>query len=337
MTHYRVLTWQIHGNYLYYLAQAQAEFYVPVKPGRPERYGGRMGSSWFPPNVHDVPAGLVCKQDFDVILYQTEANWLEDQFEILSPAQQSLPRIYLEHDPPRQSPTDTRHVVDDTNVLLVHCTHFNRLMWDSGRTPTRVIEHGVLVPDEIRYEGTLERGLVVVNGLQRRGRRLGADVFEQVRKAGIPLDLVGMFSEEMGGLGEVEHTRLPAYEAQYRFFFNPIRYTSLGLAVLEAMMIGLPIVGLATTEMVSAVQNGVNGFVHTDPDYLVAAMAELLQDRDEAKRLSEGARRIARERFNIRRFTADWERAFALVAGQASRAWPAPELRGLNPLASLTR
>src|SRR5436305_5149563 len=31
----RVFTWHVHGNYLYYLAQAKAEFYLPVKPGRP--------------------------------------------------------------------------------------------------------------------------------------------------------------------------------------------------------------------------------------------------------------------------------------------------------------
>jgi len=42
---------------------------------------------------------------------------------------------------------------------------------------------------------------------------------------------------------------------QDRFFFNPIRYTSLGLAVCEAMMVGMPIIGLATTEMATTVQN----------------------------------------------------------------------------------
>jgi len=45
-------------------------------------------------------------------------------------------------------------------------------------------------------------------------------------------------------------------EAEYRFFFNPVRYTSLPLAVCEAMTIGMPIVGLATTELVSVIRNG---------------------------------------------------------------------------------
>ena len=143
-------------------------------------------------------------------------------------------------------------------------------MWDSNRTPTRVIEHGVMVPDAVSYTGELERGLVIVNGLRSRGRRLGVDVFERIRQE-VPLDLIGMGSEQLDGLGEVRHEHLPAFASHYRFFFNPIRYTSLGLAVCEAMMVGLPVIALATTEMVTVVENGVSGYVDTDIKKLVEA------------------------------------------------------------------
>lgn len=322
----RVLTWHVHGSYLYYLAQASHEFYLPVKPGKPEGYGGRAGSFAWPANVHDVPAEAVKDLHFDVILFQSHRNYQIDQYEILSPEQQSLPRVYLEHDPPRQSPTDTPHPVDDPNMLLVQVTHFNDLMWDSGRTPTRVIEHGVMVPDGVRYTGELERGLVVVNGLASRGRRLGADVFERARKQ-VPLDLVGMKADELDGIGEVPHDELPAFEARYRFFFNPIRYTSLGLAVLEAMMVGLPVIGLATTEMVSAIENGVSGYVETDLGKLVDCMNDLLANPGEAKRLGEGARQRALERFNIQRFAADWT---ALLAEAAANGPARPETASAN-------
>ncbi len=312
----RILTWHVHGNYLYYLSQVPHTIYLPVKADRPEGYGGRLPGMPWPDNLRDVPAEEVKHLDLDVILFQSHKNYLEDQHEILSADQRRLPRVHLEHDPPRQQPTDTRHVVDDPNVLLVHVTHFNDLMWDSGRTPTRVIEHGVMVPAGVHYSGELERGLAVANGLASRGRRLGADVFARVRQE-VPLDLVGMGSEKAGGLGEVPHDQLPAFEARYRFFFNPIRYTSLGLAVCEAMMIGMPILGLATTEMVTAVENGVSGHVHTDVRYLVERMHELLADPAEARRLGEGARRKARERFGIERFVDDWLDVFRLVTGSA--------------------
>jgi len=41
----------------------------------------------------------------------------------------------------------TRHpLAGRRDVLLVHVTHFNALMWDSGVAPTAVVEHGVLDP-----------------------------------------------------------------------------------------------------------------------------------------------------------------------------------------------
>ena len=329
----RVLTWHVHGNYLLYLTQAAVEFYLPVKPGVPG-HSGRGSTFPFGPNVHEVPAEAVRDLDLDCLLFQSHPNYLEDQHTLLSAEQRRLPSIYLEHDPPREHPTDTRHPVDDPNVLVVHVTHFNNLMWDCGRSPTRVIEHGVMVPDSARYSGELPRGLVVVNNLKKRGRRLGLDVFERLRDE-VPLDLVGMGAEEAGGLGEVQPMQLAAFEARYRFFFNPIRYTSLGLAVCEAMMIGLPILGLATTEMVTVVENGVSGHLATDPTRLIEPMRHLLGDPAEARRLGAGARRVALQRFGIHRFARDWEETFIQVAGRpagtrvgASRQ---PELVGGAP------
>jgi hypothetical protein len=311
----RVLTWHIHGNYLWYLSQAHVELFLPVRPGRREGYGGRGTTFPFGDNVHDVPADAVQDLELDCVLYQTRRNYFVDQYEILSSTQRRLPRVYLEHDPPQEHPTDTRHWVDDPDVMLVQCTPFNALMWDTGRTPTRVIEHGVVVPDDALYTGEIERGIVVVNHLRQRGRRLGADVFEQVRRE-VPLDLVGMDAESMGGLGEIPPPELAAFEARYRFFFNPIRYTSLGLAIIEAMTVGMPIVGLATTELCTAIENGVSGYVDTNFANLLDPMRELLDNPAEARRLGVGARCRALERFHIDRFTRDWEAAFADVVGR---------------------
>ncbi len=311
----RILTWHIHGNYLYYLVQCPHEFYLPVKPGSPEGYAGKAAGFPWPDRVYEVPSDKVKDLELDCVIFQSAGNYLEDQYEILSEEQRRLPGIYLEHDPPRQHPTDTRHIVDDPNALLVHVTHFNRLMWDSGRTPTCVIEHGVLIPDGIAYKGDLACGLVVVNNLKKRSRRVGEDIFYAVRER-IALELVGMQSQEAGGRGEIGHEELAEFASHYRFFFNPIRYTSLGLAVCEAMMIGMPVVGLATTEMVKAVQNGVSGYVDTDIDILVERMAELLENPEQAKTLGDGARRFARERFSIGRFVHDWDRTLRSVTGQ---------------------
>ncbi len=312
----KIFTWHIHGSYLYYLSQGNYTIYIPVKSERTEGYYGRGETFPFGDNVVEVPVEEVKNMDFDVILFQTNQNYLVDQYEILSDEQRELPKVYLEHDPPRQHPTDTRHIVDDPEIMMVHVTHFNRLMWDSNGTPTRVIEHGV-TDTGVKYSGHLSKGIVVINNLPSRGRLLGFDIFQEVRRH-VPLDLVGMGTGTWG-LGEVLHPQLPEFQSRYRFFFNPIRYTSLGLAVCEAMMMGIPVVGLATTEMSAVIDNGYSGFIHTDPEYLIEKMQMLIDDPELAKEIGSNGREIAQKRFSIDRFTNDWEQLFAEVSGKAQK------------------
>lgn len=305
----KILTWHVHGNYLYYLTQVPHTFYVLSNTERSPGYAGRSGRLPWGDNVVDLPVKKARDMDFDCILYQSRWAWETDQHQILAKGQLDLPRIYLEHDPPQEHPTNTRHFVDDPNVLLVHVTPFNQLMWDSGRCRTEVVEHGVMVPKGVSYEGSIPRGIAIVNHLARRGRRLGSDVFEAAREQ-VPLDLVGMEAEKSGGLGEIPNLDLPGFIARYRFYFHPIRWTSLGLSVLEAMMVGLPVIGLATTELATVIRNGESGWIDTDVDRLVAHMGRLIANPDEAFELGLGARKVAEQRFNIHRFVDDWQRVF---------------------------
>jgi glycosyltransferase involved in cell wall biosynthesis len=309
----KIFTWHIHGSYLYYLSQGNYDIYIPVKSERTEGYYGRGETFPFGDNVIEVPAAEVKNHDFDCILFQTNQNYLADQFEILSDEQRALPKVYIEHDPPRQHPTDTKHILNTPDVTLVHVTHFNRLMWDSNDTPTVVIEHGV-IDSPVRYSGKLDKGIVVINNLPQRGRLLGFDIFKEVSKQ-VAIDLVGMGTGEYG-LGEVLHPQLPEFTSKYRFFFNPIRYTSLGLAVCEAMMMGIPVVGLATTELSAVIENGRSGFIHTDINYLVDKMKLLIKDPALAYEIGQRGRAIALSRFNINRFTRDWEQLFNSVTDQ---------------------
>lgn len=307
----RVLTWHVHGNYLWYLTQVPHQFYLVTDPQRSPHHTGRSGTLPWGDNVHEAPLDQLRDMRFDAVLFQSRAEWEAAERE-LGAAHARLPRIYLEHDPPQGHPTDTRHWVDREDTLLVHVTAFNALMWDAGRTPTRVIEHGVKLLAGAQHTGERAAGIVVVNNLERRGRRLGLDVFTQVRRD-VPLALVGMGSERCGGEGEIANDRLPARIAAHRFFFNPIRYTSLGLAVIEAMMVGTPVVALATTELAAVIRHGVNGIVDTRIDVLIAEMQDLLADADRARTLGAEGQRRARERFHIDRFVADWCAALSEV------------------------
>jgi glycosyltransferase involved in cell wall biosynthesis len=125
----------------------------------------------------------------------------------------------------------------------------------------------------------------------------------------IPLDLAGMGNGN-DGIGEIKHPVLSAFRSHYRFLFHPVRHTSLALAVCEAMIQGVPVVGLATTELVTVIENGYNGYIHTDINDLEEKMQLLLADPAHARQVGAAGRETALVRFNIDRFTKEWEQLF---------------------------
>jgi hypothetical protein len=179
-----------------------------------------------------------------------------------------LPAVFLEHNAPGLEPGDgpvphTRHpLADRDDVPIAHVTHFNRLFYDNGRAPTTVIEHGIVDPGE-RYTGELARAAVVTNEPVRRGRTVGADLLPGLA-AVAPVDVFGM---GLAGLHErhgLDPARVTLHDdppqaamhgelARRRVYVHPVRWTSLGLSLLEAMHLGMPVVALATTEVVEAV------------------------------------------------------------------------------------
>ncbi len=81
-TRLKIFTWHIHGSYLFYLSQGNYDIYIPTKPEKTEGYYGRGETFPFGPNVIEIPAEQVKNQEFDVIVYQTNQNYLKDQYKI---------------------------------------------------------------------------------------------------------------------------------------------------------------------------------------------------------------------------------------------------------------
>jgi hypothetical protein len=296
----KIFTWHIHGSYLYYLSQCDLDIYIPVNEKKNEGYYGRGKTFLFGDNVIEVPVAEVKEMAFDWILFQSEKNFRIDQYEILSEEQRHLPAVYLEHNAPEPHPVNSNHPLYNPEVLLVHVTHYNKLMWKNNVPIVKVIEHGI--PDPVnQYSGEIKKGIVVINHIRERGRITGWDIFEEVRSK-VPVDLAGMGTEQYGGLGEVLFPKLNPFITRYRFFFNPIRHTSFGLSVCEAMMAGMPVVSLATSEYANLLRNGECSFVNTDVDALIEGMKLLLSDWPLATQMGQCARELALAHFGIDRF-----------------------------------
>jgi glycosyltransferase involved in cell wall biosynthesis len=94
--------------------------------------------------------------------------------------------------------------------------------------------------------------------------------------------------------------------ARRRAYLHPIRWTSLGLSLLEAMHLGMPVVALGTTEVHEAVPPEA-GTVSTRLDVLHAALRRLVADPAEAAERGRAARAAALRRYGLERFHADWD------------------------------
>jgi len=82
----------------------------------------------------------------------------------------------------------------------------------------------------------------------------------------------------------------------------------------------MPVVGVAATELPTVIENGRNGFVHTDKHRIVEVMRQLIDEPELARQWGDEARRTAMARFNMERFVSDWLEVLARVTGtQAPR------------------
>ena len=310
----RILLWHVHGSWTTALVHGRHEYLVPVLPDRGSDGRGRAQTYEWPDSAVEVTPEEAAEADVDVMIAQRpqELDGLAEHWLGGRRPGRDLPAVYVEHNAPQGRIADMRHAAADRDDLLVaHVTHFNELFWDTGSTPTRVIEHGVVDPG-YRYTGELPRSAVVVNEARRRGRVTGTDLLERLGRAA-PLDLFGIDAEGVGGIADVPQARLHEEMARRRVYVHPIRWTSLGLSLIEAMHLGMPVVALATTEVPEAVPPEA-GVTSTRVDVLADAIRELVVDEEAARERGRAAREAARERYGHERFLDDWDRLLEEVA-----------------------
>jgi hypothetical protein len=317
-----ILLWHVHGSWTTAFVQGPHTYLVPVTPGRdPDGLGRARTFSW-PSSVREVTPGELRDAPVDLVLLQRphEIELAERWLGGRRPGR-DVPALYLEHNAPDGDVPGTRHpCADRDDLALVHVTHFNRLFWDCGTTRTEVVEHGIVDPGH-HYTGRLARAAVVVNEPVRRARYTGTDLLPGLAEA-VPIDVFGMGTEGLAGhLGlppdrcraaDLPQSELHPAMAERRMYLHPVRWTSLGLSLLEAMHLGMPVLALATTEVVEAVPPGA-GALSTRPDVLARAARRYLHEPEAAAADGARARQAALERYGLKRFLADWERLITEV------------------------
>ena len=319
----RVLLWHVHGSWTTSFVQGGHDYVLPLTPGRDPDGRGRARTWDWPGSVVEVAADALGDRDLDVVVLQRPHEVeLAERWTGRRPGR-DLPAVYVEHNTPGGAVPFTRHpLADQREIPVIHVTHFNRLFWDCGSAPTDVVEHGIVDPGP-HYSGEQARAAVVVNDPVRRGRAVGTDLLPLLARTA-PLDVFGMRVDGLDGALDVPAARLRTFEdlpqhrlheelARRRVYVHTSRWTSLGLSLLEAMHLGMPVVALATTEATRAVPPEA-GVLSNRPEELAAAVRRFVDDPAEARAVGAAAREAALSRYGLARFLADWDARLAAWA-----------------------
>jgi Glycosyl transferases group 1 len=303
----KVLLWHVHGSWTTAFVRGRHEYLVPVIADRGPDGRGRAETYEWPESAREMTRAEAREAEVDVVVLQRphELESLAEEWLGGRRPGRDVRAVYVEHNAPQGRIADMRHpAADREDLTLVHVTHFNDLFWDAGGTRTRVIEHGIVDPG-YRYTGQLERSAVVINEARRRGRVTGTDLLGRLGED-VPIDLFGMDAPSVGGRDDVPQARLHEEMAQRRVYLHPIRWTSLGLSLLEAMHLGMPVVAVAATEVPEAVPPEA-GVVSTRLDVLQDALRRFVADPTEAAERGRAAREAALNRYGLERFLSDWD------------------------------
>ncbi|HEX2893905.1 MAG TPA: glycosyltransferase [Marmoricola sp.] len=312
----RILVWHVHGSWTTSFVQGDHEYLIPLTPSRDADGRGRARTWDWPAAAREVEHDQLRDEDIDLaVLQRPHELELAETWTGRRPGR-DLPALYVEHNTPGGDVPFSHHpLADQSEIPVVHVTHFNRLFWDCGRAPTDVIEHGVVDPGH-RYSGEWDRAAVVVNDPVRRGRAVGTDLLPMLAQVA-PLDVFGMGVHQLPGAVDIPAERLWTFEdlpqermhrelARRRVYVHTARWTSLGLSLIEAMHLGMPVVALATTEAVVAVPPEA-GVVTTRLEELTAAVWRFVHDPAAAQAAGAAARAAALSRYGLGRFLADWD------------------------------
>lgn len=313
----RIFAWHMHGGWMDAFVRGDHDYVLPIDPDG----GGGIGKrDWNRNRVQEAPQGSVTGEDVDVLVLQRleEFDWAEQHLG-LRPGR-DIPTIFVEHNTPRENVPESRHpLADRDDILIAHVTHFNALFWDTGRAPTTVVEHGI-VDRGYLYTGELPRMGVAINEPVRRGRVSGSDLLGDFSRVA-PVDVFGMKAEGLArhlgvspdavvAAGDLPTDDLHRELARRRLYLHTTRWTSLGLALLESMHAGLPVVGVETTEIRRAVPPEA-GTVSTRPGELQAAARRFIEDPESARLAGLAAREHALEHYGLGRFQNDWSTVLA--------------------------
>tara|TARA_B100000963_G_scaffold360122_1_gene389824 strand:+ start:266 stop:1285 length:1020 start_codon:yes stop_codon:yes gene_type:complete len=305
-----ILTFATHERYEENLCKTGHNFYSLA-----------IGKTWdtdyapVPNNYHiinDIPEHI----DFDLILTHTSCDRMFKAHQYLTGSDVSqsnkmgIPILRHTHvlpdirfDVPSQIAAFQQYPSDKDSFISA----YNMNQW--GMTDASVVEHGVDI-DFWKPDENIERDnacLSVVNDWPNRDWCCGFNLWQQTIQ-GLPAKVFGKSPGLSEPANSTEHLR-EIYKCS-RIFYNTSLHSPVPSVLLEAMSCGCAIVSTANCMIPEIIKNGKNGLISNDPQELRGFLELLLKDEDLAKKLGENARKTIVEKYNLKRFTDNWNNLF---------------------------
>ncbi|HEX5874025.1 MAG TPA: glycosyltransferase family 4 protein [Pyrinomonadaceae bacterium] len=207
-------------------------------------------------------------------------------------------------------------VIESSKITVVHngidIDRFERAVALGGDVPVLVGTVGHLAP--IKGQDVFVRAAALISARRPEVRFIviGEDKSPQM---GHRRSLESLIAE----LGLKEIVTMPGWQhdmpsalSSLSLFVSAARSEPFGLAIVEAMAAGLPIVAAASEGALEILEDGITGkLVPVDDHHALAqAVNELLEDPVECSRLARNAQVAARERYSLKRMASDTERVY---------------------------
>jgi glycosyltransferase involved in cell wall biosynthesis len=318
---YNILSWVVHERFQSNLEGTNARYYLlqngpGTKGAWKKQYADIPNNTVILDNYKDSPLEVIPPYlNLDLIVSHHKFGIIQTALQLGNFLK--LPVIHNEHTMPtspqlQQAVPELKKLNGDINVFI---THTSRSQWGYSEIDAEVIEHGI---DSTFFKKTGKQRknqvLTVGNDMLNRAEILGFDIFKRVViDSKIPFQIVG----DTAGLSSPAQNvyELKSIYDESAIYFNPSRLSPLPMSLLEACAMECAIVSTDNNLISEVIRDGYNGYLSNDENVLRNHIQRLLNNPEERDELGKNARKTIQERFNLERFTADWDKLFSRAAG----------------------
>jgi glycosyltransferase involved in cell wall biosynthesis/tetratricopeptide (TPR) repeat protein len=310
----KILSFNWHEPYLCLVARIGHEFLIvepEIAPGHYRRWDENMRP--VPENVRlitkETAQEMLDLGELDLII----AHNIKDLIEVKD---YSLPKIAVFHNcltteiKLGKDKVDRKEYLEKVGSLLkdvnkVFISEKKRQDWGLNG---ELILPGLDISEYGGYRGDRETVLQVGNLLQERDLMMGYSDSQEI-VGNHPLTTLGINPNIPGSrLSEGFEDLLENFRSCRVFINTTVDEFEDGynLSMLEAMATGMPVV--SSWNKSSPIEDGENGYVSKDLNYLNQCIESLLKNPDEASRIGEQGRKTVQDKFPLNRFLQSWQK-----------------------------